>query len=244
MIVTTPQDVSLIDARRGMEMFRQVRVPVLGIVENMSYFIGEDGKRYELFGHGGGQKLAAEMHVPFLGEIPIDPRVAECGDAGDPIVHKYPDSPAAKAYLALATNLPADWPKGPSPRNCRVCNWGAAGTSHGQETDQVALQRRIPASRWCRSWIASLKEKTGRTLEQWLDHHQKGRALTTRRPAGSWLKEQSRLWHQPRLSGWRNGHSARDLGLADDDPEAIPGASAALRRSDVFRPQGRPAAAL
>src|SRR5437763_1082211 len=102
VIVTTPQDVSLIDARKGLEMFRQVRVPVLGIVENMSYFIGDDGKRYEIFRHGGGQKLAQEAGVPFLGDVPIDPRVAECGDQGDPIVHKYPDSPAGKAYEALA----------------------------------------------------------------------------------------------------------------------------------------------
>jgi ATP-binding protein involved in chromosome partitioning len=103
--VVTPQDVSLTVARRGMEMFRQVRVPLLGIIENMSYFIGEDGKRYEIFGHGGGAKLARDAGVPFLGEIPIDPRVAACGDSGDPIVHKYPDSPVAKSYLALASTL-------------------------------------------------------------------------------------------------------------------------------------------
>jgi ATP-binding protein involved in chromosome partitioning len=102
VIVTTPQDVSLIDARKGLEMFRQVRVPVLGIIENMSYFTGADGKRYDLFGHGGGKKLAQEAGVPFLGEVPIDPRIAECGDGGDPIVHKYPDSPIAKTYLNLA----------------------------------------------------------------------------------------------------------------------------------------------
>lgn len=102
VIVTTPQDVSLIDARKGLEMFRQVRVPVLGIVENMSYFVGPDGQHYNLFGHGGGKKLAEEAELPFLGEIPIDPKVSECGDQGDPIVHKYPDSPVAKAYLTLA----------------------------------------------------------------------------------------------------------------------------------------------
>src|SRR5947209_13596042 len=102
VIVTTPQDVSLVDARKGLEMFREVRVPVLGIVENMSYFVGDDGKRYAIFRHGGGKKLAAEAGVPFLGEIPIDPRVAECGDAGDPIVHRHPDSPVAQAYRALA----------------------------------------------------------------------------------------------------------------------------------------------
>src|SRR5439155_331250 len=105
VIVTTPQEVSLIDARKGLEMFRQVRVPVLGIVENMSYFTGEDGKRYDIFRHGGGRRLSGDAGVPFLGEIPIDPRVSECGDLGDPIVHKYPDSPVAKAYLALATTV-------------------------------------------------------------------------------------------------------------------------------------------
>ncbi len=105
LTVVTPQDLTLAVARRGMEMFRQVRVPLLGVVENMSYFTGEDGKRYDLFGRGGGQKLATEMGVPFLGEIPIDPRVAACGDAGDPIVHKFPDSPVAKAYMTLANNV-------------------------------------------------------------------------------------------------------------------------------------------
>jgi ATP-binding protein involved in chromosome partitioning len=105
VIVTTPQEVSLIDARKGLEMFRQVRVPVLGIVENMSFFVGEDGKRYDIFRHGGGRKLATAAGVAFLGEIPIDPRVAECGDVGDPIVHKYPDSPVARAYQALAQSV-------------------------------------------------------------------------------------------------------------------------------------------
>jgi ATP-binding protein involved in chromosome partitioning len=105
VIVTTPQDVSLVDARKGLEMFREVRVPVLGIVENMSYFIGEDGKRYEIFRHGGGKKLADAAAVPFLGDVPIDPRVAECGDVGEPIVHRYPDSAVAKAYAALAQTV-------------------------------------------------------------------------------------------------------------------------------------------
>jgi len=104
VIVTTPQDVSLIDARKGLEMFRQVRVPVLGIVENMSCFM-VDGKRHEIFGHGGGEKLAREAGVPFLGEIPIDPAVAKCGDTGDPIVHKHPDNAVSNVYLALATKV-------------------------------------------------------------------------------------------------------------------------------------------
>src|SRR5437588_1006273 len=105
VIVTTPQEVSLIDARKGLEMFRQVHVPILGIVENMSYFTGDDGKRYEIFMHGGGKKLAGEAGVPFLGEIPIDPRVAECGDTGDPIVHKLPEAPVSKAYMKLAETV-------------------------------------------------------------------------------------------------------------------------------------------
>src|SRR5205807_4091367 len=103
VIVTTPQDVSLIDARKGLEMFKQVRVPVLGIIENMSYFVGEDGRRYEPFRHGGGKKLAQEAGVPFLGEIPIDARICICGDEGDPIVHQLPDAPVSRAYLDLAT---------------------------------------------------------------------------------------------------------------------------------------------
>jgi ATP-binding protein involved in chromosome partitioning len=105
VIVTTPQEVSLIDARKGLEMFRQVHVPVLGIVENMSYFLGEDGKRYDIFRSGGGEKLAKEAGAPFLGAIPIDPRVAECGDCGEPIVLKYPDSIAGQAYQALAETV-------------------------------------------------------------------------------------------------------------------------------------------
>lgn len=103
VIVTTPQEVSLIDARKGLEMFRQVRVPVLGIVENMSYLMDKEGGRTFIFGKGGGRKLADEAGVPFLGEIPLDPRVAECGDQGEPIVHRYPDSPVGKVYLGLAT---------------------------------------------------------------------------------------------------------------------------------------------
>lgn len=102
VVVTTPQEVSLIDARKGLEMFREVKVPVLGIIENMSYFVGDDGKRYEIFGHGGGQKLAHAAAVPFLGDIPIDPRVVQSGDTGSPMVLAHPDSPVALAYKKLA----------------------------------------------------------------------------------------------------------------------------------------------
>lgn len=105
VIVTTPQEVSLIDARKGLEMFNNVKVPVIGVIENMSYFVGDDGKRYDIFRHGGGKKMAEATGVPFLGEIPIDTRVAECGDNGEPIVQKHPDTPIAKSYLQLANTV-------------------------------------------------------------------------------------------------------------------------------------------
>jgi ATP-binding protein involved in chromosome partitioning len=107
VVVTTPQDVALIDARKGVRMFQEVRVPVLGVVENMSHFVDPAGNRVAIFGSGGGRKLAAEVGVPLLGELPIDPRVTECGDAGEPIVRRYPDTPVAKAYVALATAVAA-----------------------------------------------------------------------------------------------------------------------------------------
>ena len=106
IIVTTPQDVSLIDARKGLRMFQEVKVPVLGIIENMSYFIAPDtGKRYEIFRHGGGERCAREVGVPFLGGIPIDPQVAIQGDSGDPVVHSHPQSEVAKIYRELANQV-------------------------------------------------------------------------------------------------------------------------------------------
>jgi ATP-binding protein involved in chromosome partitioning len=106
VIVTTPQDVSLVDARRGLKMFEQVHVPVLGIVENMSLFICPHcGKRTDIFGHGGGQKTSRDLGVPFLGEVPLDPEVVVGGDTGSPIVVRNPDSPATRAYVDLAERV-------------------------------------------------------------------------------------------------------------------------------------------
>ena len=102
IIVTLPQQVSLEDARRGLEMFRELNVPILGVVENMSYLELDDGTRMDIFGSGGGEKLAEAAGVPFLGSIPMDPKVRIGGDKGIPVVVSLPDSPSAKAMRSLA----------------------------------------------------------------------------------------------------------------------------------------------
>jgi ATP-binding protein involved in chromosome partitioning len=108
VIVTTPQDISLLDARKGLRMFQQMRVPVLGIVENMSYFLCTNcGHRHEIFRHGGGRRASEELGVPFLGEVPIDPEVVLGGDQGAPIVVRNPDSPASKGYREVAGQVAA-----------------------------------------------------------------------------------------------------------------------------------------
>jgi len=106
VIVTTPQDVSLIDARKGLAMFQKVNVPVLGIVENMSYYVcPQCGHREEIFKHGGGRRTAEQLKVPSLGEIPLDPKVAAGGDAGQPIVAAEPESAVTAAYLRIAEEI-------------------------------------------------------------------------------------------------------------------------------------------
>jgi ATP-binding protein involved in chromosome partitioning len=107
LIVTLPQQVSLDDARRGLEMFRQMNVPIFGVVENMSYLDLPDGTRMDVFGSGGGEKLAKESGVPFIGTIPLDPAVREGGDQGVPITVSNPDSPVAQALNAIALDVAA-----------------------------------------------------------------------------------------------------------------------------------------
>ena len=103
IIVSTPQDLALIDARKGLNMFKQVRVPVLGIVENMSYFeCPSCGERSNIFGHGGARKEAEKIGAPFLGELPLHMDIRETSDAGKPIVATDPDSPHAKVYREIA----------------------------------------------------------------------------------------------------------------------------------------------
>ncbi|QYK50482.1 MAG: Mrp/NBP35 family ATP-binding protein [Anaerolineales bacterium] len=105
VIVTLPQQVSTDDARRGAEMFRQLRVPLMGVVENMSYLELPDGKRMEVFGKGGGEALADEFGVPFIGAVPMEPQVRAGGDSGKPIVISHPDSPAARALTEIAADI-------------------------------------------------------------------------------------------------------------------------------------------
>jgi ATP-binding protein involved in chromosome partitioning len=106
VLVTTPQEVALADVRRALRMFETVNVPVLGVVENMSYFVAPDtGTRYNIFGEGGGRKLSEEYGVPFLGAIPLGMKVREGGDSGMPVVVSDPDSPQAQAFRHVAEEV-------------------------------------------------------------------------------------------------------------------------------------------
>jgi len=108
VIVTTPQDVALLDVKRGITMFQQVNATVLGVVENMSFHICSGcGARAEIFGHGGGEQMAADFGIPFLGRIPIYQPIREGSDAGVPLMISEPDSPSGKAFMAAAERTAA-----------------------------------------------------------------------------------------------------------------------------------------
>ncbi len=106
VVVTTPSEVSLEDARKAIEMFRQVKTEVLGVVENMSYFLCPHcGQRVEVFSHGGGERIAQQYNVPFLGHVPLDPDIRVGGDSGAPVTARGPDAPQAKAFYDLARTV-------------------------------------------------------------------------------------------------------------------------------------------
>jgi ATP-binding protein involved in chromosome partitioning len=108
VIVTTPQDVALQDVAKGMSMFRRLEVPVIGVIENMSYFVCPNcDERHEIFGQGGGERIAKHFGVPFLGKIPLQPRVREGGDEGQPVVVTHPDSVEAQAFESVAKAIAA-----------------------------------------------------------------------------------------------------------------------------------------
>jgi ATP-binding protein involved in chromosome partitioning len=110
--VTTPQEVALHDVRKGMMMFQKVNVPLLGIIENMSFFVcGHCGERTEIFSTGGGERAAQKLGIPFLGRVPIDPAIRAGGDSGMPIVVADPASPQAAAFREIAAKLAAQFPE-------------------------------------------------------------------------------------------------------------------------------------
>ena len=109
IIVSTPQEVALLDVKRGIKMFDKLGVKILGLVDNMSYFEGDDGKKYPIFGEGGVKRTAKEFNKEFLGEIPIDPEVGKVGDQGKPIVENNPENKISKIYLDLANKIKSDY---------------------------------------------------------------------------------------------------------------------------------------
>lgn len=108
VIVTTPQDVALLDVVRGISMFRKLNVPILGVIENMSYFLCPHcGERSDIFSHGGGETASRKLDVPFLGEVPIDLNIRKGGDIGRPILIEAPDSPQSKVFMGIAEQMAA-----------------------------------------------------------------------------------------------------------------------------------------
>ena len=105
IIVSTPQELALQDVRRGIKMFDKLGVKIIGLIDNMSHFIGDDGKKYSIFGEGGVRKTAEEFKKNFLGEIPINPEVGKQGDLGVPIVESIPDHEISKIYLKFAEKI-------------------------------------------------------------------------------------------------------------------------------------------
>ena len=105
IIISTPQEIALQDVKRGIKMFDKLKVNIIGLVDNMSYFIGDDGKKYPIFGEGGVKKTAEEFNKEFLGEIPINPDVGKQGDMGMPIVESKPDNEISKIFIRLAEKI-------------------------------------------------------------------------------------------------------------------------------------------
>jgi ATP-binding protein involved in chromosome partitioning len=105
IIISTPQEVALVDVKRGIRMFDKFQVKILGLVDNMSYFIGDDGKKYAIFGEGGVKRTAEEFNKEFLGEIPINTEVGKFGDEGKPIVEANPNHEISQTYLNFANKI-------------------------------------------------------------------------------------------------------------------------------------------
>ena len=111
IIVSPPQELALQDVKRGIKMFDKLGVKIIGLVDNMSFFKGEDGKKYPIFGEGGVKRTAEEFSKEFLGEIPIDPEVGKSGDQGKPIVESNPDNEISKIYINFANKIKSNYLK-------------------------------------------------------------------------------------------------------------------------------------
>ena len=109
IIISTPQELALQDVKRGIKMFDKLGVKIIGLIDNMSHFVGDDGKKYNIFGNGGVQRTAQEFNKNFLGEIPINPEVGKQGDSGMPIVENNPDHEVSKIYLSLAEKIKSNY---------------------------------------------------------------------------------------------------------------------------------------
>jgi len=117
IIVTIPSDVSRLVVAKAINFCRKLNLNIIGIIENMSYFVCPDGSKHYIFGEGAGRRIAEQYNIPFLGEIPIDPRISRANDAGEPFFVKYPDTPAARAILSLAQALIERLEEGNEERN-------------------------------------------------------------------------------------------------------------------------------
>ena len=109
IIVSTPQEIALQDVKRGIRMFDKLGVKIIGLIDNMSHFIGDDGKKYPIFGEGGVKRTADEFQKEFLGEIPINPEIGKLGDLGIPIVESKPDHDISKIYLDFAKKIKSNY---------------------------------------------------------------------------------------------------------------------------------------
>lgn len=176
LMVTTPQEVALLDVRKAMHLFEQVKVPIIGIVENMSYYLN-DGVPLYLFGKGGGERLACESRVPFLGTIPIDPAISRCGDEGSSLLARddAQATPAVKAFIALAEEVAGQCEKQQLPQLqlkwkddfTFVIRWNDGLTTEHRLSH---LQRQCPCA-------ACVDEKTGRRVEKNVSDHVKATSI-------------------------------------------------------------------
>ena len=110
IIVSTPQDLALMDVKRGIQMFDKTKVKIIGLVDNMSFFKGEDGKNYKIFGEGGVEKTAKDFSKKFLGKIPINIELREASDLALPLVYKKPEHEVSKIFLDIASKIKQDFP--------------------------------------------------------------------------------------------------------------------------------------